>query len=172
MTKSFVLIIWSLLILSCTGGSQKEREKIDNSESTLNLDPTFDSLQLDDKVRLAIDSFVKSANCSNCINEIFVNKVYPDSTLITINSRAYSSWYLMHINSLFTTYLCGKLFYVYSGLEDILKGDGKYLHSEKDTVSKKFFIWTLVLRKDSIRIIKDGFYPFSNVKIAKVEMNK
>jgi hypothetical protein len=122
--------------------------------------PTFDSARWNSKVLIAVDSFLKTINCPDCIYEIYIDKILPDYTLITLKSRNYAYGYMASLNPLYITKLYGRNFYVYTGLEDVLKGDKKHMIVYKDSSSITFVKWTLVIKGDSLRIEKKDNYPF------------
>jgi hypothetical protein len=167
--KSTLSTLMSIVLFFLAACNNNRTSDIDAPEE---LKPTFDSLYLKKNVKIAIDSFLKEANCIDCIDEIYVDKILPDSMVITLKARAYSPAYMKQINSLFTLNIKGHLFFVYTGLEDILKGNKKLMLMRTDTLSNKFFLWTLIVRRDSLSIIKSGYLPFFPGQPPRIEIIK
>jgi hypothetical protein len=157
-------------MLSCCRNDDNQGAK--KLDTVVKLIPTYDSLQWDVKVEEAIDSFVKEANCDSCINEMYVDEIYPDSILITLKSRVYSQEYMKQKNSLFSTHIHGKVFYIFSGLEDVLRGDKKFIPVQDDASGNQFTVWTLGIKRDKLYIIKGLNSPFFPVSPPKVEIIK
>ena len=158
--RSFLVILITLSFLSCRDNTGKQNEEKKMNASFGSLVPIYDSLHWNNKVLSAIDTFLKEGNCNNCINEIYIDKILPDYYLITLKSRVYSSVYLDKCHPLFITKFYEKNFYVYSGIEDFVTGDKKHLPIITDSSGNTFITWTLVVKKDRVRIEKKLAYPF------------
>jgi len=124
------------------------------------LNLTFDSASWDPKILAVIDSFAKQCDCEKCIYELYVNKVLPNYLLINIKARSPSAEYLKKQNPLFVSIIKNRQFYIYSGLEDVLIGDQKQIHIATDTSITVYKNWTIISNGDSIKINKNGGYPF------------
>jgi hypothetical protein len=170
--KSFVFIVFLFSTWSCTSNNGNAIQGFNGSDSLATLMPTYDTLKWDSKVENAIDSFTKETQCDSCINEIYIDKILPDSVLITLKARVYAPEIMRQSNSLFSCNIHGKIFYIFSGLEDVLKGNKKFLPVEGDTSGSKFNIWTLAIKGDKLNIIKGVNYPFFPTSQPRVEIRK
>src|ERR1035438_10292018 len=101
--KQNALLLLLFFIFSCTSTpTNNKNTEIGNEASSLILKPTFDDLRLSGKVKAAIDSFILETNCDDCIHELFIDKILPDSMIITLKARAYSSSYFKQVNAFHT----------------------------------------------------------------------
>lgn len=154
--KANVVMLLCFFYLSCKQSKTNADKPV--SEQTINF--TFVNAFWNSKVLSVIDSFVDENNCEKCIYELYVNKVLPNYLLINIKARPPVEGYLRSQNPLFTSVIKGRLFYIYSGLEDVLKGDKRMISYTTDTSVLFYKIWTIVVNGDSIRIKKDESIPF------------
>ena len=60
---------------------------------------------------------------------------------------------------LFTSTIRGRVFYIYSGVEDFLLGDNKKIKISADTSKGIFKVWTLIVNGDNVTR-HDAGYPF------------
>ena len=141
--RAYLFFLFPFVFLSCINKHTKNIKE-EQHKSTDILITTFDSAKWDTKIIVAIDSFVKEAKCSDCLNEIYIDKILPNYTLITIKTRTYSSEYMRDKHPLFRTKLSGVQFYVYSGIEDILKGDSKNMELPVDSSNNIFISWNRI----------------------------
>jgi hypothetical protein len=80
--------------------------------------------------------------------------------LLNIKARSPSEEYMRNQKPLFMSTISGKLFYIYTGLEDVLHGDKKRVHITTDTGVAYYKRWTIIMSGDSMKINKNGGIPF------------
>jgi hypothetical protein len=154
--KATVLILVLIIYLSCT----QTKSDVYSTLARQDIDLTFDSASWNPKILAVIDSFVKENSCDKCIYELYVNKVLPKYLILNIKARSPSEGYMRSQNPLFMSIIEGKVFYIYSGLEDVLRGDRKRIHIATDNNVFLYKNWTLLINGDSMKINKDGGFPF------------
>jgi len=119
--------------------------------------PTYNALLPNKKFDSIVLAFVKENPCDSCIDEMYIDKVYPRETLITLKQRVYNIEYLKKQNPLFIIKYGQKQFFVYSGLEDIFIGDKKSMpYNYKDANNKNFVKWGITI--DSNKYIVNKKY--------------
>jgi hypothetical protein len=156
--KAIGPILFCIFYLSCKQSKTDAYQPV----SKQNINFTFENASWNPKVLSVIDSFVEENNCEKCIYELYVNKVLTNYLLINIKVRPPSGEYLRSQNPLFTSVIKGKLFYIYSGLEDVLFGDRRKIDFTSDTNVLFYNNWTIVINDSSTKIKKDGGIPFSH----------
>jgi hypothetical protein len=154
--KAAGLILFCIFYLSCKQSKNSEYQSV--SKQGINF--TFENASWNPKVLSVIDSFVEENNCEKCIYELYINKVLPNYLLVNIKTRPPSAEYLKNQQPLFTSIIKGRLFYIYTGLEDILVGDKRRIYITTDTSVLFYKNWTIVITGDSLKIKKDGGIPF------------
>jgi hypothetical protein len=157
--RTCLVVFFFFFLVSCKDKRIKGA-KNDQKDSVAFVIPTFDSAKWNDKILVAIDSFLKKANCSGCINEMYIDKILPDYILITLRSRVYAYNYMSSHNPLYISKLSGKEFYIYTGMEDVLKGDKKHMIIYNDSDNMIFKTWTLIMDKDSLIVDTTEGFPF------------
>jgi hypothetical protein len=156
MKKAETLLFFSIFFLSCQHDPTKKNE----IGAAMAILPTFESASWNPRILSAVDSFVDENNCEKCIYELYINKVLPEYTLISIKARSPKAAYMKKNRPLFMCKIKGKVFYVYSGLEDFLLGDNKKIIIDTSTNVIFYKNWTLIINNDSIKIKKDAGFPF------------
>jgi hypothetical protein len=157
MTNSIKIAIFvSVICFSCQHGSFEDHTGLLKPV----ISPTFDSAHWSPEILSAIDSFVDEVNCRNCIYELYVNKVLPRYSLVNLKARPSSIEYMNGKNPLFTTDIKGRRFFIYSGLEDFLVGDGTKIQIGTDSGGTIYKNWTVIIKDDSLKINRQGGYPF------------
>jgi hypothetical protein len=129
-------------------------------------------LSTNNQIDSTIKSFLQENKCDSCLHEIYIDKVTPFKTIVTLRSRIYSLEYLKNKNPLFIFNFNGTLFYLYSGIEDVLFGDKKlmvYNGTEKDG---KFGDWNMIIDSDNVEVKKiDVGIPFYEPFPARIKIN-
>jgi hypothetical protein len=156
MRKAITIFFPLVFFVSC---HQNEALKLDQV-GWPGLKPTFENTSWNPIVLSIIDSLIVESHCDQCINELYVDKVLPHYILITMKVRTPSIEYMKDKRPLLTANIRGKLFYIYSGLEDVLYSDKKRLELKPDSTINFYMNWTIVLNSDSVEVRKDGGYPF------------
>ena len=154
--KAIGLILFCIFYLSCKQPKTDEYRPVSNQ----NINFTFENASWNSKVLSIIDSFIEENNCEKCIYELYINKVLPNYLLINIKARPPSAEYLSSQKPLLTSVIKGRLFYIYSGLEDVLVGDKRRINITTDTSIHFYKNWTIVVNGDSMETKKDGGIPF------------
>jgi hypothetical protein len=151
MNKIVVSLIALILILSCKRNPEK-----------LSISFTSDKIEINDNLKGILKQFMNENPCKNCINQLYIDKIEPYKTVITIQQIPYDlsgSKALTPAPLLFIK-VDSSTFFLYSGME-------KYFnvkHGNIDTigikVGSKYSRWTIVDTKDSIMVNKNGNLPF------------
>ncbi len=109
--------------------------------------------------------FLDSAKCPNCLNELYIDKVYDDEAYLTFIARLYDKMYLTKSNPLFYFVVNKKNVFVYSGIENFITGNQKKIESFKfftDTANVRYLRMQFHLTTDSISlqpIPSEPFFP-------------
>jgi hypothetical protein len=156
MKQNLKLLYFSILFFSC----QHTSTDVNKIGAEMAIAPTFDSISWSPIVLSAVDSFVQENNCEKCIYELYVNKVLPEYTLINIKVRTPYASYVKKNRPLFMCKIKGKVFYIYTGLEDVLLGDNKKIMIDTGSNVIVYKNWTLIINNESTKIKKDGGFPF------------
>lgn len=137
--------------------------------------PTIDhSIQLDSSVTHFVESFIAETHCEDALNSITIDKILPDSTIITVQTKSAYRRYFTENPRRRTIEIKGVPFFYYDGTEEFLT------NIPYDTTEVKFanthdgeVAWTYVKSGDRATIYKDGggpfFYPTFYIPKPKVE---
>lgn len=168
------LFFFSLIaIISCNATHDKERQDVTIADSTMILKPTFESIAFNNKVKDVVKEFITEDKCTDCVHEMYIDKIHPNQSTIVLKSRVYSAQYLNGINPLFITKINGIDFYIFSGLEDIFVGDRKKIsYTTTDTTNGNYRVWSLIIQSDSIKVEKDIGKPFFPAEPPNIEIRK
>jgi hypothetical protein len=151
MKKFVASLIAIILILSCKRIPEK-----------LNISFTSDKIEINDNLKGILKQFMNENPCKNCINQLYIDKIEPYKTVITLQQIPYdlSGYKDLNPAPLLFIKVDSSTFFLYSGIE-------KYFnvkHENIDTIGKKignkYSRWTIVDTKDSIMINKNGNLPF------------
>lgn len=144
--KTISIILCLFFLYSCKNTKAKPITVKDSLLSDHIFKPTYNALLPNKKFDSIVVLFIKENPCDSCINEIYIDKVYPDKTLVTLKERVYNTEYLKKQNPLFIVNYCKKQFFVYSGLEDIFIGDKKLMPYNYNDANNKIFVkWGIVI---------------------------
>lgn len=155
-----------------TGCSSPQPANLLSSRGANNiiLSSYYNSVELEPNVRIAMDSFVKSANCPKCIFEIHINKVLPDSFLISLMAQGYHTTFNRYPLSICK--IDSINFYVYSGIEDIFKSKSSFNSISLDTNIIINKIWSVALSGQKMAIDTFGSYAFFPATKANIILKK
>lgn len=81
---------------------------------------------LDKKVATKISEWCSRGDCKECENEIFIDRISPDSTRFTIRNGGYKVKHPPRPYPIMKTYIDGIEFMVYTGAEQYLSVSGKF----------------------------------------------
>jgi len=155
--KTIYTIFCLFVLCSCNNTKIEPITLKDSMQSNRILIPTYNALLPNKKFDSIVLAFVKENPCDSCIDEMYIDKVYPRETLITLKQRVYNIEYLKKQNPLFIIKYGQKQFFVYSGLEDIFIGDKKSMpYNYKDANNKNFVKWGITI--DSNKYIVNKKY--------------
>ncbi len=125
-----------------------------------------DSVYLNQDIEDSIKVFLKNDSCQSCFHQLFIDKVRPNYTILTIRSRPYSDQYLKNNKPIFKTHIGSTDFYIYCGIEDVFNFHLKKSEFEVyDSLSTTFKTWGLHIKGDSTWWDKNQdipFFPSSN----------
>lgn len=137
--------------------------------------PTIDqSIQLDSSVTRFVERFIQETHCEDALNSITIDKILPDSTIITVQTRAGYRRYFTENPRRRIIEIKGVPFYYYDGTEEFL------VNIPYDTTEVKFAnsrdsedAWTYVKSAGNVTTYKEGggpfFYPIFYLPKPKVE---
>ena len=149
-----------LILLSCNWKSEKKDELTKTPVREMELIATYDSIRLERGVKKIIDSFEKINFCKDCIHEMYIDKVLPGYTLITLKVRSYSSDYMKNSKALFKVNIDQTPFYIFCGAEDIFIGMKRSEGLPNDSTSVKYKTWTVISDHGTLKIDTSGYSPF------------
>lgn len=152
LNTSFFLI---LFIAGCEG-----RPKDDNIDV---LEVTLESASVKDKLRDILDIYLKEVKCTECIHEIFFDKVMYNTSILTIRSMVYSKEYLLKNKPLMKMMHRNTEFYIYSGIEDYFTGVYRFKEDSRDKKEMYNVYWTVIDSAGTFNIIKYGPLPFTPI---------
>lgn len=155
--RNFLLAF--VFFFSCRG---KENTTGNNPQTleTFELTPTYGQIRIDHRVEEAIKSFLAEDTCKGCLHEMYIDKIRPDYTIITVKSRPFSTEYLKTVNPLYQVKVAETSFTIFTGMEDIFFGDKAYSLPATDSLSNNFKVWSISIEKDSISIDRNIGAPF------------
>lgn len=168
-------IFFVVFIYSCVNMSDKENKKhvsSDSVDTSIQLSKTFQTLSTANQIDTIIKTFLQENNCDSCIHEIYIDKITPFKTIVTLRARIYSLEYLKNKDPLFTIKFYGTPFYLYSGIEDILVGDKKLMTYTGKEKEGKFGDWNIILDSGKVEVKKiDVGIPFYQSSPPKIRIN-
>ena len=157
MKYIYILAFSICLFLNCSNNTDK---------FTLNL--TSDKIGMNEKMKTMLKQFVRENPCKNCINEIYINKIFSIEnidfkTIITLQQIPFNKKDFIKLKPkpLLSINIDSCTFFIYNGMEDYFD----FNYEKIDTISKeegsKFVSWTIIDTKDTLIIKKKGEHPFS-----------
>lgn len=116
----------------------------------------------DDNILSILDQYEESTNCISCLNIIYIDKVEPHKTIITIKSIGANLDYLNNSRPLMYFYHNNIVYFVFTGIEDYLKPIYDYsgvlnLQTNEKCTSTT---WQVIDSIGGYRILKQIGYPF------------
>ncbi len=167
--KTIIEVAILLILIGCNNNKPAVGVKSDSTHNDLTLIPTFETLLPSEEFDSIIFAFIQENPCDDCIYELYIDKLHPTKTLITLKQRVYNIGYLKKTNSLFTVKFHQKAFFVYSGLEDIFIGDKKLMvYKDKSASENVFTEWCIILDLGKWSINKNcmdiPFFPSEPIK--------
>jgi hypothetical protein len=119
------------------------------------------SIQLDSSVTHFVESFIKETHCEDALNSITIDKILPDSTIITVQTKSAYRRYFKENPRRRIIEIRGIPFFYYDGTEEFL------INIPYDTTEVKFAnshdgeaAWTYVKSGGKVTTYKDGGGPF------------
>jgi hypothetical protein len=142
-----ILGIFLILMTSC---GREIKQSNDNS-----------SIQLDSSVTRFVEQFIKEEHCEGALNDITIDKILPDSTIITVRTMtAYRRYFTQHPKRR-TVVISNVPFYYYDGSEEFIQSipiDTNEVCFNVEHLAER--AWTYVKSQGGIKIYKDGGEPF------------
>ncbi len=142
-----------LMLCSCTkNDSQPDSEVMIVKKNTI----------FDDKFLSILDQYEESTNCKICINIIYIDKIEPHKTIITIKSIGANLDYLNNNPPLMYFYHKDIVYFVFTGIEDYFKPINDYsgLFNIQDNEKCASRTWQVIDSMGGYRILKQIGYPF------------
>lgn len=172
--KLIFIISTILLLYSCSNNQVETKINADSIYNETQLKPTFKSFLPNQKIDSLIMAFIEETPCDSCIHEMYIDKINPVKTIITLRARVYSLEYLQEKKPLFTVKYDNLLFYLYSGMEDVLIGDQQlmnYAGKEKEGVT--YNDWDIIIDSGNYKVKKvDVGIPFFPATPPNIEIKK
>lgn len=166
-TKTFFMRLIGILfiILGLTAcGTTQEKNTIKTDPSTLQ---TTGSFSINPYLDSVTHSFIKEADCKDCIYEMYFDKQDDTYSKVTLHCiTAYPDY--MRLNKPILTFNMDSIrFFVYTGIEDfvVLRDYNDTTNNIKPTSSLAEHVWAVVKTKDSTFVVHDGWPPFIKMQM-------
>jgi hypothetical protein len=157
MGKMFVFILLTIVVYSCTNKPVEQDVSLLYSQITVN-----------DRFKELLQQFVRENPCANCMNKVFIDKVYEVGSvdyknIITIQQMPFSKGDYQRLNPspILKIRIDSSIFYLYSGVESFLKVRVDSIKSVRSSTNGNFVNWTVIDQKDTLVINRRGVPPFS-----------
>lgn len=144
------LALFVFIISACSKRSEYET---DNS-----------SIKLDSSIVTFVEEFIEDTHCQNALNEITIDKILPDSTIITIQTKSSYRKYFIQNPKRRLIVIANTPFFYYDGSEEFLENipfDTTEIHFKNTQIGD--MAWTYVKSQGKVTKYKDGggpwFYP-------------
>ena len=122
------------------------------------------SIKLDSSIVSFVEEFIKETHCQGSLNDITIDKILPDSTIITIQTKSSYRRYFTENPKRRLIVIANTPFYYYDGSEEFLENipfDTTEVHFKNAPDGD--FAWTYVKSQGKVTKYKDGggpwFYP-------------
>jgi hypothetical protein len=166
--KIIIVAAFILTIFSCGNNKKDVNAEHPPERNGFAFIPTYQSILPCEGLDSIVLLFIQERPCADCIFELYIDKVYPTRTLITLKKRLYDNDYLKRSTSLFMINIHQKDFFVYSGLEDIFLGDKKLIRKRKEGVHNVYSNWGAILDSGKWTVNRNSdefpFYPSEPIK--------
>ena len=151
--KSFLIILlpFIMLVLSCSRNAEKQSIYF-----------TSDKIEINDQLKEILNQFINDNPCKNCINKLYIDKIEPYKTVITLEQIPYDliDYKKLKPEPLLYIIVNSYTFYVYNGMEGYFNVSYDNIDTINKCIGDKYYRWTIVDTKDSIVINKNGNLPF------------
>lgn len=119
-------------------------------------------IELDSSILNYAHAFVKEYKCQTCLNDITIDKIWPDSTIITIRTQTPYANYVKEHPVRQTLEIDGVPFYLYTGAEKFIKSlpMDTTITNRKGENCSGLGIWTIINSKGKNVYLKYGGEPF------------
>ncbi len=106
--------------------------------------------------------FIDSAKCKNCLNELYIDKVYDDEIYFTFIAMLSDKEYLTNHKPLFIFSLKDKIIYVYTGAESYINGNqgNNQLNISEGTNGIHYLRLQFKIEADTVKMINIPSSPF------------
>ena len=120
---------------------------------------------LDKKVTSKISEWCSQGDCEQCENEIFIDRISPDSTRFTIRIGGYKVKHPPRPYPIMKTYIDGIEFIVYTGAEQYLSVSGKFQNAvgKNPPYNCSEEIWTIIEKNGVYKFLTHGGEAFNYV---------
>lgn len=148
LIEGIIILVFFALFMNC--------HKYTNSQE-------IPSCELPQEIISVIEKYCESENCNECYNELFIDRITADSTVMTLRSQHFIGDLYKPISS--PSYVCNvkeKKIFIYTGAEQYIKSDKKGDVINKNTSLKKCSesIWTIIHSFEKYKTIYHGSEPF------------
>jgi hypothetical protein len=151
--KAFIIVIilFTLLEFSCKKNPEKQSIYF-----------TSKKIEINDKLKRILKQFIIENNCMDCINKLYIDKIAPYKTVITIEQIPFNSkdYKKLKPEPLLYILVDSCTFYVYNGMEGYFNVSYEDVDSTSKKIGDKYLRWSVVDTKDSIIINRNGSLPF------------
>lgn len=133
-----------------------------------------EAIVLDSSIVNFVEEFIKFNHCGKCLNDITIDKILPDSTIITIRSQASYKRYFQENSFRQIAEIGNSYFFIYTGDErfrrDLVYDTTEFAVSGDNC---SLVTWTIINTKGRNKFLKYGgdpfLYPDFNVPRSKVD---
>lgn len=168
MRKRYIFILLAIFVQSCTNTPKRQDVSLVCMEVTIN-----------ERFKELLKQFIKENPCTNCMNKVFIDKVYDVGqvdykNIITIQQMPFNKddYKKLRPTPILKLEIDSTTFFLYSGIEGFLKVKVDSIKSVKRYDGGNFVNWTIIDQKDTFLINKRGIPPFSPFSVptnAKIE---
>lgn len=147
MKFPLALILLSCVFLACSSSEKGQPKEIE--------------IELDSTIVNFAKEYIKVNKCEKCLNDITIDKILPDSTIITIRTQTSYKRYFQENPVRQIIRIEGVPFFLYTGIEQFRKD------LSRDTTEVFFegndcglVTWTIINSKEGNQFLKYGGEPF------------
>lgn len=108
--------------------------------------------------------FIDSSNCDQCLNELYIDKVYEDEVIFTFKAKPFYPDFFDKKKPLLYFETSGRKIFIFTGAEDFFKGNLNNIDTSTVSTSpieNHSLLMAFHLINDSIELIKIANLPFT-----------
>lgn len=148
MKKGLAFIVGVLFAYACN-------QKPENSSP---INRTYQKVVMSDTLQSMMKLFIKESGCNSKYNNIYIDKVREDYSIITLQANHNSD--SRYGKALYFTELSGNVFFIYNGMEQYFVSDEKQIANMQIANNSCGVFWNIIDSAGTYKIIKNGGIPF------------